>query len=90
MRKAMQARGFKPTTNTHTYRSYAWLVGMLLVKSWDRAERVNDAMRCRGFRGRFYSLTEFTAKPTDTIFLVACILFAACIIYLGFLQGVLS
>ena len=39
MRQAMRARGFKPRTDTHTYRSYAWLVGMLLVRSWDRAER---------------------------------------------------
>ena len=76
MRQAMTARGFKPGTNRHTYRSYAWLVGMLLIKSWDRAERVLGAMRCRGFHGRFYSLTKFTTHPKDYLFLAACLLFA--------------
>nr|WP_321257124.1 cobalt ECF transporter T component CbiQ [uncultured Pseudodesulfovibrio sp.] len=89
MRTAMQARGFKPKTNAHTYRSYAWLVGMLLVKSWDRAERVQGAMRCRGFHGRFYSLTKFSTKSTDFIFLAVCLLFAARIIQLGFFPGAL-
>nr|WP_321514381.1 cobalt ECF transporter T component CbiQ [uncultured Pseudodesulfovibrio sp.] len=89
MRTAMQARGFKPRTNAHTYRSYAWLVGMLLVKSWDRAERVQGAMRCRGFHGRFYSLTEFSTKPTDFIFLTVCLMFTARIIQLEFFPGVL-
>jgi len=81
MRRSMLARGFKPKTNSHTYRSYAWLVGMLLVKSWDRAERVHGAMRCRCFQGRFYTLKEFTTQPKDIIFLTACILFAIGIVY---------
>lgn len=73
MRRAMSARGFCPKTNTHTYRSYAWLVGMLLVKSWDRAERVHGAMRCRGFKGRFYSLKTFTTSAWDYVFLAFCL-----------------
>lgn len=81
MRRAMTARGFKPKTDSHTYRSYAWLVGMLLVKSWDRAERVQDAMRCRGFNGRFYTLTEFTTNAKDFIFLTACLALALGISY---------
>lgn len=81
MRRAMQARGFKPKTDSHTYRSYAWLVGMLLVKSWDRAERVQNAMLCRGFQGRFYSLAEFTAHSKDYIFTGSCLIFAVGIIW---------
>ena len=80
MRQAMRARGFKPKTDRHTYRSYAWLIGMLLVKSWDRAERVHDAMRCRGFRNRFYSLTKFTTSTTDYAFMTGCLLMAAAIL----------
>lgn len=90
MRQAMQARGFKPRTNSHTYRSYAWLVGMLLVKSWDRAERVQDAMRCRGFKGRFYSLTTFSTQTADYLLLAACSLLSGATIYFGFIQGVVS
>ncbi|MBG0789299.1 MAG: cobalt ECF transporter T component CbiQ [Desulfovibrionaceae bacterium] len=86
MRQAMRARGFRPRTNRHTYRSYAWLVGMLLVRSWDRAERVGEAMRCRGFRGRFYSLARFDARTGDYAFLALCLLFSAFVVYLGFIR----
>lgn len=74
MVRAMHARGFRPGTNTHTYRSYAWLVGMLLVRSWDRAERVNNAMLCRGFSGRLYTLSRHKITATDMLFVLACAL----------------
>jgi len=66
--RAIKARGFRPGTGMHTYRTYAYLVGMLFVRSWDRAERVHQAMKCRGFKGRFYSLREFRTSPADAIF----------------------
>lgn len=72
MQEAMSARGFCSKTNAHTYRTYAWLVGMLLVKSWDRAERVHGAMICRGFKGKFYSLASFTTSLRDYCFLTCC------------------
>ncbi len=65
LKKAMLIRGFVPTTSIHTYRSYAYLVGMLLVKSSDRAKRVHNAMLCRGFNGKFYSLARFSITKTD-------------------------
>lgn len=64
---AVKIRGFHPGNNLHTYRTYAYLVGMLLVKSYERAERVRAAMLCRGFRGKFYDLREFELKTTDLI-----------------------
>jgi cobalt/nickel transport system permease protein len=75
--KAMKIRGFRPRTNMHTYRTYAYMVGMLLVKSHDRAERVRAAMLCRGFRGKFYDLSEFTLKPSDVAIMVLMILSVA-------------
>lgn len=66
---AARARGFTPRTNGHTYRTYAWLLGMLLVKSWDRAERVHQAMLCRGFKGKFYCLADLRWRPADALFL---------------------
>lgn len=56
LRYAMLARGFRPSLRPgrwqHTLRSYGSLIGMLLVRSLDRAERVLAAMKCRGFTGR--------------------------------------
>lgn len=54
---AMRLRGFVPGTNVHTMRSYGHFIGQLLVRAVERAERVNEAMRCRGFAGRFPLVT---------------------------------
>lgn len=50
---AMRMRGFHPRSNRHTWRSYGYLFGMMLVRSMGRAERVEEAMRLRGYSGRF-------------------------------------
>ncbi|ADZ69871.1 cobalt ECF transporter T component CbiQ [Polymorphum gilvum] len=50
---AMRARAFRPGSNRHTWRSYGYLIGMLLVRALDRAQRVDEAMLCRGYAGRF-------------------------------------
>ncbi|MFC0287687.1 cobalt ECF transporter T component CbiQ [Kaistia hirudinis] len=51
--ESMRARGFRPGSNRHTWRSYGHLVGMVLVRALDRAERVEEAMLCRGYAGRY-------------------------------------
>jgi cobalt/nickel transport system permease protein len=66
--RAVRVRGFQPRTNFHTYRTYAYVVGMLFVRAGERAERVHQAMLCRGFKGRFYSLQEFRASRSGWIF----------------------
>lgn len=66
--RAARIRGFRPGTDLHTYRTYAYLVGMLFVKAVDRAERVRWAMLCRGFKRRFYSLQEFKAGAGGLFF----------------------
>lgn len=55
---AMRMRGFRPRSNGHTWRSYGNLVGMLLVRALDRAQRIEEAMLCRGYNGRFPHLAE--------------------------------
>lgn len=80
--QAMNIRGFQPGTNLHTYRTYAYLAAMLLVRSYDRAERVFQAMRCRGFHGVFYSLRTFSWERRDGIFVAASLLALAVLLYL--------
>ena len=67
MNRTIKARGFRPENTIHTYRTYAHLVGMLLIKSHERAERVRAAMICRGFRGNFYDLGEWTFQVSDWV-----------------------
>ena len=58
LRLAMRARAFRPTTGLHCWRSIGYLFGMLMVRSLERAERIDAAMRCRGFTGRFPTLND--------------------------------
>jgi cobalt/nickel transport system permease protein len=78
--KAMKIRGFKPGTNFHTYRAYAYLVGMLLVRSFDRSARIVAAMKCRGFKGRFYILHHYEMQRHDYMLTVSSMLFVAALL----------
>jgi len=68
LRNAMRARAFRPRTDRHTWRSLGQLAGMLLVRSAARAERVMQAMRCRGFTGRLHVLDELRWRAADGVF----------------------
>ncbi len=68
LRGAMKVRCFRPRMDLHTYRSLGNLLGMILVRGYDRSERIMAAMRCRGFRGRFYLLDHFSFHYRDLIF----------------------
>lgn len=71
---AMRARAFVARSNRHTWRALGNLAGMLLVRSLDRAERVEEAMRCRGFSGRFPLVDTGVAGRHDLAFTVAACL----------------
>jgi cobalt/nickel transport system permease protein len=73
LRRAATIRGFQPGTNMHTYRTFAYFIGMLFVQAIARAERVYQAMKCRGFNGNFYSLGEFRSFWQNWIFLILMI-----------------
>jgi cobalt/nickel transport system permease protein len=59
LHRAAKMRNFRPASNLHTYRTYAYLVGMLFVRASERARRVHLAMKCRGFTGTFHSLSHY-------------------------------
>ena len=80
--RAAKMRGFRPKTNMHTYRTYAYLLGMLFIRASARAERVYQAMKCRGFRGKFYTLVEFSEHPRNAVFVALMTLFATTLILL--------
>ncbi|MCS6622516.1 cobalt ECF transporter T component CbiQ [Roseibacterium beibuensis] len=73
LRTAMKVRGFRPGTNWHTYRSYGYLVGMMLVRAVERSERILGAMKCRGFSGRIVMLHRFEATRSDLSFGLAAV-----------------
>ena len=77
LRQAMRARAFVPRSDRHTWNSYGWLMGMLLVRSLARAQRLLAAMRCRGFQGRLYLLDSTHWRPADTRLAIGLLLFLA-------------
>ena len=84
--RAARIRGFQPRTNLHTYKTYAYLVGMLLVRSAVRADRVYKAMLCRGFKRKFYCLHEFNAGKHERLFVAAMAGVILVLIYLEWLK----
>jgi cobalt/nickel transport system permease protein len=67
LRVALRVRGYRHRANRHSYRTVAHVAGTLLVRGHDRAERVHQALRCRGFDGTFRSLAEFRTTAGDVL-----------------------
>jgi cobalt/nickel transport system permease protein len=67
LRTALRVRGYRNRPNLHSYRTAGHVAGTLLVRSSERAERVGQAMRCRGFDGRFRSLVDFRTRAADVL-----------------------
>ncbi|WP_319484601.1 cobalt ECF transporter T component CbiQ [uncultured Cohaesibacter sp.] len=75
LRTAMKCRAFAPSNSLHTYKSVGYLVGMLLIRSFERSERILMAMKCRGFNGQFHLLKEFSLTRKDCAFALLSFLF---------------
>ena len=67
MRIALRVRGYRNRSNAHSYRTIGNVAGMLLVRSYERAERVSQAMRCRGFDGCYRSLVTLRTGLHDVV-----------------------
>jgi cobalt/nickel transport system permease protein len=65
LRVALRVRGYRNRMTRHSYRTVGHVAGTLLVRGAERAERVGQAMRCRGFDGHYRSLAAFRTTLTD-------------------------
>ncbi|MFO8084737.1 MAG: cobalt ECF transporter T component CbiQ [Desulfobacterales bacterium] len=83
--RAAKVRCFEPRTNIHTYKTYAYLIGMLFVRASARADRVYQAMVCRGFNGKFHALQEFTFTGSDLMWTCAI---GSGLISMGYLEWI--
>ena len=82
LRRAASLRGFVPGTNMHTYKTFANLIAMTLVRGWARSSRVEQAMVLRGFSGRFHVLHVRRAQPhLDWALLLALLLVSGALLY---------
>ncbi len=67
--RAAKFRGFTPGTNLHSYKTFAYLAGMLFVRASFRAKRVYQAMLCRGFTQKFHTLDVYPPNRLNSLFL---------------------
>lgn len=65
MADGMQVRGFRKRTDLETLKAVANFLGMLFVRSFERTERVFDAMQARGYTGRFPAPADLPIRPRD-------------------------
>ncbi len=73
LRIALRVRGYRNRMTAHSYKTAAHVAGAILVRGYERAERVGQAMRCRGFDGRFHCLEEFRTRCRDWAFFVGLV-----------------
>ncbi len=65
MQTSMRARGFVPKSDRNTMKVYGNFVGTLLVRSFERTERVYKAMLSKGYQGEFHTLVTFVSNGHD-------------------------
>lgn len=62
---AMKARGFVKKPNLYTMKVVGGFVGTLLIRSFERTERIYKAMLSKGYRGTLHTMVEFEADGKD-------------------------
>jgi cobalt/nickel transport system permease protein len=80
---AMRVRGFVPRLDRHTFVTYGRLVGALVLRSLDRADRVHAAMRLRGFTGRVHRHETLAFAPIDALAALACLALVLLLLMIG-------
>ncbi|HOK56224.1 MAG TPA: cobalt ECF transporter T component CbiQ [bacterium] len=73
IQKAMKIRCFVPKNNIHTYKTIGNFVGILLLRSYERSERIYKAMILRNFSGIFWTYHHFVWSKKDT-FVSFCVI----------------
>jgi cobalt/nickel transport system permease protein len=67
MHRGMRVRGFRKRFDLETLRILGNFLGMLLVRSFERTQRVHDAMLSRGYDGKLLWTVAFRATGMDWV-----------------------
>jgi cobalt/nickel transport system permease protein len=76
LQQALKARGFKAGWNRPTFRSLGNLTGLMVVRAFERTERIYQAMMARGFKEKFGTFYEFSWGVSDALGSAAILLAA--------------
>ena len=84
--RAARMRCFVPKSTMHTYRTFAYLFGMTLVRSHNQASRIHQAMMLRGFDGKLIPLRAKVLSIRDMFFFLISIIILTFIGISSYLQ----
>ncbi|MHC4871308.1 MAG: energy-coupling factor transporter transmembrane component T family protein [Planctomycetota bacterium] len=65
LRDAMKIRSFEPDMSRRTMKVFGTLVGQILLRSLERSNKILNAMKCRGFEGKFYLPANLKLSKID-------------------------
>jgi len=73
-KKVMKVRNFRAKTNLFSYKIYANIIGMMIVKCFDKAGKLKDTMILRNFKGTIYQSKSEKFSILDWIILSIVVL----------------
>ncbi|TGC07280.1 cobalt ECF transporter T component CbiQ [Methanolobus halotolerans] len=76
MWESMQCKGFRLKANYHGLSIFGNILGMLIIKSYDRTSRVYQAMVSKGYSGRPRALINFKMSTKDYVLSTCMVLIA--------------
>lgn len=79
MKNSMASKGFRPKLSMRMFSSIANMLGMLLIKSFERGDDVYRSMIAKGYTGKPAIITENKMKSADYVIVSAIIIFALAI-----------
>ncbi len=80
VRHALSARGFSARPTIATANTFGAVTGGLLVRSLARTERIEQAMRCRGYTGELLMSSPRAANGADALLVAAALAVAAALV----------
>ena len=81
-RKLMRARSLRYFGSRYKeqFRVIGFMIGVLFIRTFERAERIYSAMIIRGFSGEVLSVKRFRFSSMDILFMVGIIVSLVCIV----------
>lgn len=84
LKQAAKLRCFRARNNPHTYKTLASMLAILLVRSYDRAQKMREAMLLRSFSGKLPLTSRWICGYTDLLLALFFIFSSGVLIYLEF------
>ncbi len=81
-RRLMRARSLRYFGSRYMeqFRAMGYMIGVLFIRTFERAERIYGAMIIRGFSGEILSVKRFRFSSLDILFMVGIIVSLVCIV----------